>query len=44
MCRRGNDSRRAAKFLLDLGYEKIKNVIGGINQYGEDFKADIPLL
>lgn len=43
-CRLGNDSRRATKYLLDLGFENVKNVVGGINTYIPKYEPNLPLI
>lgn len=35
MCRRGNNSRIATKYLLDLHFDNVINLEGGIEEYGK---------
>ena len=43
LCRRGNKSRTATKFLIDHGYENVYNVRGGITQYVNDIDTEMPM-
>jgi len=44
LCRRGNTSRNSTKHLLDMGYENVQNIIGGMNEYSRDWDASVPIL
>jgi len=44
LCRRGNTSRNATKHLLEMGYENVINIVGGMNEYSRDFDPSVPLL
>lgn len=43
LCRRGNKSRTATKFLIDHGYENVYNVRGGITQYVDEMDNEMPM-
>lgn len=43
MCRRGNASRTATKYLLENGYSKAINVRGGITEYVNEIDNEMPM-
>jgi rhodanese-related sulfurtransferase len=43
MCRRGNASRTATRYLLDNGYENVFNVRGGITEYVNEIDDEMPM-
>ena len=42
ICRRGNDSISAAKFLLDSGKSNVKNIVGGLNSWHHTVDSKFP--
>jgi sulfur-carrier protein adenylyltransferase/sulfurtransferase len=42
-CRTGARSAQATKFLQSIGYEKVKNLRGGVNAYAEEVDPSIPV-
>ncbi|EPZ35180.1 NAD(P)-binding domain-containing protein [Rozella allomycis CSF55] len=42
ICRRGNNSQRAVKKLLDLGYKNVKDIIGGIEGWATKVDPSFP--
>ena len=43
MCRRGNASKEATDFLLNLGIKNIMNVQGGITEYAKEVDKTLPI-
>jgi adenylyltransferase/sulfurtransferase len=43
MCRSGSRSSKAAKFLEKEGFENVKNLKGGINQWARDIDNSLPV-
>lgn len=43
MCRTGNRSAQAQKFLLDNGFSNVLNLKGGINQWARDIDPSMPV-
>ena len=43
LCRRGNQSRKATKYLLEKGIENVYNVRGGLAEYINDIEDDMPM-
>jgi molybdopterin/thiamine biosynthesis adenylyltransferase/rhodanese-related sulfurtransferase len=42
-CRSGARSAQAVKFLQSIGYEKVRNLRGGVNAYAEEVDPSIPV-
>jgi adenylyltransferase/sulfurtransferase len=42
-CRTGARSAQATKFLQSIGYEKVKNLRGGVNAYAQEVDPSIPV-
>ncbi|OEL34207.1 Adenylyltransferase and sulfurtransferase MOCS3-2 [Dichanthelium oligosanthes] len=43
LCRRGNDSQIAVKLLLEKGFASAKDIIGGLQAWGQDVDPDFPV-
>jgi len=43
LCRRGNDSQRAVQLLHDNGFASAKDIIGGLQAWGQDVDPDFPV-
>jgi adenylyltransferase/sulfurtransferase len=43
MCRSGSRSSKAAKFLQKKGFENVKNLKGGINQWAREIDNSLPV-
>ena len=41
-CHSGGRSRRAVEFLKDLGFRKVKNLVGGIDEWAEKIDPSLP--
>lgn len=41
-CRTGVRSAKAVEFLRQSGFEKVKNLVGGINAWAEEVEQDLP--
>ena len=41
-CRTGNRSGRAAEFMRDQGFERVRNLVGGILAWSDDVDPSIP--
>ena len=41
-CRSGARSAKAVQFLMQNGYEKAKNLVGGINKWAERIDPSLP--
>ena len=41
-CRTGGRSGNAVQFLLKKGYDKAKNLVGGINKWAERIDPSLP--
>ena len=42
MCRRGNNSTYGTKFLIDNGFNKVYNIVGGLAEYRKVIDKNIP--
>lgn len=42
ICRRGNDSQRAVKFLHENGFSLAKDIIGGLESWSEEVDDKFP--
>jgi sulfur-carrier protein adenylyltransferase/sulfurtransferase len=42
-CRTGARSAQATKFLQSIGYERVKNLRGGVNAYAEEVDPSVPV-
>jgi adenylyltransferase/sulfurtransferase len=42
-CRTGARSAQATKFLQSIGYEKVRNLTGGVNAYAQEVDPSIPV-
>jgi adenylyltransferase/sulfurtransferase len=42
-CRTGARSAQATKFLQSIGYEKVRNLRGGVNAYAQEVDPSIPV-
>ncbi|WVZ82319.1 hypothetical protein U9M48_029592 [Paspalum notatum var. saurae] len=43
LCRRGNDSQRAVRLLREKGFASAKDIIGGLQAWGQDVDPDFPV-
>ncbi|MQM02242.1 hypothetical protein Taro_035011 [Colocasia esculenta] len=43
ICRRGNDSQRAVKFLQENGFPMAKDIIGGLESWSQEVDAKFPV-
>lgn len=43
MCRSGGRSAKACELLEEEGYENVKNLKGGINQWAKDIDTSLPV-
>jgi len=43
LCRRGNDSQRAVQLLRENGFASAKDIIGGLQAWGQDVDPDFPV-
>lgn len=43
MCRSGGRSAKACRFLEKKGFENVKNLKGGINQWAKDIDPSLPV-
>ena len=43
MCRSGSRSAEACKLLEEEGFENVKNLKGGINQWAKDIDSSLPV-
>lgn len=43
MCRSGSRSTKAAELLESKGFENVKNLKGGINQWAKDIDTSLPV-
>ncbi|XP_021305053.1 adenylyltransferase and sulfurtransferase MOCS3-2 isoform X2 [Sorghum bicolor] len=43
LCRRGNDSQRAVKLLHEKGFASAKDIIGGLQAWGQDVDPHFPV-
>src|SRR5690625_7895037 len=41
-CRSGNTSKKAVELLLENGFERVKNLEGGINGWAQKFDPSLP--
>ncbi|XP_047341242.1 adenylyltransferase and sulfurtransferase MOCS3 [Impatiens glandulifera] len=42
MCRRGNDSQRAVKYLHEMGFNSAKDIVGGIEAWAREVDPSLP--
>ena len=42
VCRRGNDSQRAVKYLQEKGYPSAKDIIGGLEGWAQEVDPTFP--
>ncbi|PRP83480.1 adenylyltransferase and sulfurtransferase [Planoprotostelium fungivorum] len=43
LCRRGNDSQSAVKFMKELGYTNVFNISGGLSSWSKDIDPNFPV-
>jgi len=43
LCRRGNDSQRAVQLLRENGFASAKDIVGGLQAWGQDVDPDFPV-
>lgn len=43
LCRSGGRSAQACELLIENGYENVRNLKGGINQWAKDIDSNLPV-